>query len=59
MVLLGVENEDELYDWGDKCFNEDIPYHIFHEPDVDGFTAMVVHPAVDRKLFRDLKLLSI
>lgn len=57
MVLLGVEGEDDLYDWGDKCFYKGIPYHIFREPDIDGFTAMVVHPSVDGEMFRGLRLL--
>jgi hypothetical protein len=57
MVLLGVENEDELEYWKDECYVMDIPYHIFREPDIDGFTAMVVHPSVDGEMFRSLKLL--
>jgi hypothetical protein len=57
MVLLGVENEDELDYWKGECYIMDIPHHIFHEPDVNGFTAMVVHPSVDSEMFRGLRLL--
>jgi len=57
MVLLGVDNEDDLYDWGDKCFYADVPYTIFREPDIDEFTAMAVHPGVNPDMFRDLRLL--
>lgn len=57
MVLLGVEGENELEEWKDECYIMDIPHHTFFEPDVNGFTAMVVHPAVDGKMFKGLRLL--
>jgi hypothetical protein len=57
MVLLGVDGEEDLYDWGKHLSCFDVPYQIFREPDIDQFTAMAVHPGVDPKMFRDLCLL--
>lgn len=57
MVLLGVEGVNELEEWKDECDIMNIPHHTFFEPDVSGFTALVVHPAVGGEMFKDLRLL--
>lgn len=50
MVLLGVETEDDLYDYADKCFYGKIPYSITREPDIgDEMTSVAISPSVDPK----------
>ena len=54
MVLLGVDCEDDLYWWGDRCFYDGIPYMTFIEPDIgDQMTAIAFCPG--DKLSKELR----
>ena len=57
MVLLGVENEDELLNQANICLNKDILHKLFHEPDINQYTALAIDPSISGDMFKNLKLL--
>ena len=58
LVLLGVNDEDDLSRWEDELRARGIICEHFREPDIGNEkTALVVHPSVDKRLFRKLRLL--
>jgi hypothetical protein len=40
MVLCSAEDEAELFDISMWLAKHDIDHHVFHEPDIDGYTAI-------------------
>lgn len=58
LVILGVKDEEALLRWDDELCARGIICERFKEPDMgDEATALAVHPAVDARLFRRLRLL--
>ena len=58
LVLLGVKNEASLRHWEEIVSAYGIVCEHFREADLDGeMTALAIHPAVDGRLFRKLRLI--
>ena len=57
MILLGVENENELLNQANTCWDKDISHKLFYEPDINQHTALAISPDVNGELFKHLKLL--
>ena len=68
LVLLQVRDQNELIQWSKICEDNDIQYHMFHEPDHAeevgefpmGFTALCTEPLFGKKResFRNCELWS-
>ena len=57
-MILGVEDEAELCRWEDELRVRGIAAEHFREPDLNNQkTALAAGPDMDRRLFRELRLL--
>ena len=50
LIMLSVPDEDALLDYADMAHFENVPYSLFHEPDLDGsdggwHTALAIAPS--------------
>ena len=43
-VLIGIHSADSLYEMGDYLQQNNIPFEIFYEPDIDAHTAIATYP---------------
>jgi hypothetical protein len=59
IVLFGVEKEENLYEIMDYLTENEVAGEIFHEPDIDGHTAVATYPveADSKYLFRKFSML--
>jgi hypothetical protein len=44
MVLCEAKDEDDLFDISMFLARNNIDHHTFHEPDIDGYTAIATQP---------------
>jgi hypothetical protein len=49
IVLIGVRNEDHLKTVAGHLECSEIQYHMFYEPDIDGYTAIALEPLMGEK----------
>ena len=55
MVILGVDNENELFKWKESLI--DMPHYVFVEPDLNNQITVIAALPTDIRIFRSLKLL--